>query len=102
MNRPRSIGVAFDGVGLRGPTAARWGGEFLVADLAGIPPGLRHLPRRSPMPGGDIAARQPWRMALSHLDAAYEGATCPPAWRWRGRSGQPLGDQVGFGAEERA
>ena len=68
------IGVAFDGVGL-GTDGKAWGGEFLVADLAGFTR-LAHLAEVA-MPGGDVAARQPWRMALAHLEAAYEGD--PPA-----------------------
>lgn len=67
------IGVAFDGVGL-GPDGTAWGGEFLVADLAGYARAA-HL-ETVPMPGADRAARQPWRMAAAHLDLAYEGS--PP------------------------
>ena len=65
------IGVAFDGMGL-GTDGTAWGGEFLVADLAGFTRAA-HLAEVA-MPGGDTAARQPWRMAAAHLDAAFDGA----------------------------
>ena len=64
------IGVAFDGVGL-GTDGTAWGGEFLIADLARFTR-VAHLAEVA-MPGADMATRQPWRMALSHLEAAYGG-----------------------------
>jgi hydrogenase maturation protein HypF len=65
------IGVAFDGLGF-GPDGTIWGGEILVADLAGFER-VAHL---SPvaMPGGAAAIREPWRMAAAYLDAAFDGA----------------------------
>jgi hydrogenase maturation protein HypF len=65
------IGVAFDGTGY-GADGTIWGGEFLVADLAGFQRGGHLVP--VPMPGGAAAIRQPWRMAAAYLDAACPGA----------------------------
>ncbi len=64
------IGVAFDGLGY-GTDATIWGGEFLLADLAGFER-AGHL-AVVPMPGGAAAIKQPWRMAAAYLDAAYPG-----------------------------
>ena len=62
------IGVAFDGTGY-GTDGTIWGGEFLIAGLAGFER-AGHL-AGVPMPGGAAAIRQPWRMAAAYLDAAY-------------------------------
>lgn len=64
----RVIGVAWDGTG-HGADGHAWGGEFLVADLAGFAR-AGHL-EYVPLPGGDRAAREPWRMAAAFLQAAY-------------------------------
>jgi hydrogenase maturation protein HypF len=58
------IGVAYDGLGM-GDDGTLWGGEILVADLTGY----RRLARfgRAPLPGGALAVKKPWRMALGYL-----------------------------------
>jgi hydrogenase maturation protein HypF len=61
------IGVSFDGTGY-GEDGAIWGGEILIADYAGFERAY-HL-SYVPMPGGDKAIKEPWRMALAWLDAA--------------------------------
>ncbi len=60
------IGVAFDGTGYGGDGTI-WGGEFLVADLAGYRR-VAHL-EQVPMPGGAAAIRKPYRMALGYVHA---------------------------------
>jgi hydrogenase maturation protein HypF len=63
------IGVAFDGTGY-GPDGTIWGGEFLVASLAGFERAGHLAP--VPMPGGAAAIRQPWRMAAAYLGDAHD------------------------------
>ncbi|WP_203923678.1 carbamoyltransferase HypF [Rugosimonospora africana] len=67
------IGVAFDGTGY-GTDGTIWGGELLIADLAGFTRAGHFAP--VPLPGGAAAIRHPWRMAVAYLDSAFAGA--PP------------------------
>ncbi|HEY3336713.1 MAG TPA: carbamoyltransferase HypF [Candidatus Limnocylindrales bacterium] len=69
------LGVAYDGLGM-GDDGTMWGGELLAADLTGY----RRLGRfgRAPMPGGALAVRSPYRMALGYLFGA-EGTDGGPA-----------------------
>ena len=58
------IGLALDGIGM-GENGQLWGGECLLVDyqhsqyLGGLP--------AVTLPGGDLAAKQPWRNWLAHL-----------------------------------
>jgi len=58
------IGVAFDGTGL-GSDGNVWGGEFLVADYNSFNR-VGHL-QYLPLPGGDTATRNPYRITISYL-----------------------------------
>ncbi len=76
------VGVAYDGTGY-GDDGHTWGAEILVADLARYRRVARL--RYAPMPGGDLAARRPWRVALGYLSLepgaapAFEDAfSCVP------------------------
>jgi len=60
----RVIGIALDGTGY-GTDGCIWGGELLLADYHGFERAA-HL-EYIPMPGGEAAVREPWRMALSYL-----------------------------------
>ncbi|HRU54792.1 MAG TPA: carbamoyltransferase HypF [Candidatus Sumerlaeia bacterium] len=62
------IGVAFDGTGL-GADGAMWGGEFLIADYRDFKRAA-HL-KYLPLPGGEAAIREPWRMAAVYLRDAF-------------------------------
>jgi hydrogenase maturation protein HypF len=65
------IGVALDGTGY-GEDGAVWGGEFLLATLRDYQR-VAHL-KYIPMPGGEKAIKQPWRMALSYLHRCFGDA----------------------------
>ncbi len=62
------IGIAMDGTGL-GDDGKIWGSEFLLCDLSEYSR-YTHLDY-IPVPGGDKAAKEPWRMALSYIYRVY-------------------------------
>ncbi len=68
------IGLALDGTGY-GSDGRIWGGEVLICGLDKFER-FAHLDY-VPMPGGDAAVREPWRMAFGHLVAAGFDATDP-------------------------
>ncbi len=70
------IAVIMDGVGL-GTDGTLWGGEILKAGLTDF----KRLGHLSPLmlPGGDVAAREPWRMALAALYRSFGTKGLGPA-----------------------
>jgi hydrogenase maturation protein HypF len=66
-----AIGIAADGTGY-GTDGAIWGCEIMRADLRDFER-LAHL-AYVPLPGGDRAVRQPWRMAAVYLHHVYGDA----------------------------
>jgi hydrogenase maturation protein HypF len=70
-----AVGAILDGAGL-GADGSVWGGELLVGDLHGFER-AGHLLQVA-LPGGDRAAREPWRMACAWL-AATDGVAQAPA-----------------------
>jgi len=73
------IGVCFDGAGL-GTDGKIWGGEFFIANFLSFTR-VAHL-KEVPLPGGEQAIKEPWRMALSYLKASYGKDFHRPVRRW--------------------
>ena len=62
-----ALALVFDGTGY-GPDGTLWGGELLRCDLAAFER-LVHL-EPVPLPGGEAAILEPWRMAGAYLERA--------------------------------
>jgi hydrogenase maturation protein HypF len=60
----RVIGFALDGTGY-GTDGHIWGGEVLIASYEGFERAAHFA--YVPLPGGEMAIREPWRMAVSYL-----------------------------------
>ncbi|HEX4760947.1 MAG TPA: carbamoyltransferase HypF [Thermoleophilaceae bacterium] len=70
-----AVGAIFDGAGYGGDGTV-WGGELLVGDLQGFERAGSLWQVR--LPGGDAAAREPWRMACAWLVESFDGVAEPP------------------------
>jgi len=72
--KEKVLGVSFDGTGY-GIDGNLWGGEFLIADIEGFTRvgQLKYIP----LPGGEVAVREPWRIAVSLIKDAVGDKTIP-------------------------
>lgn len=79
-------GLSLDGVGL-GTDSLAWGCEVLHCRLDGTFSRLGHL-ENMPLPGGDAAAREPWRMAAAA--ALMTGCEAAAVKLWPSRAITPM------------
>jgi len=85
LNEP-AIGIIMDGTGY-GTDATIWGGEFLVGDLKKVERKAYFEPM--PLPGGEAAIKQPWRIGLSYLHHAF-GSEIPDLHALRNKDLAPI------------
>jgi hydrogenase maturation protein HypF len=69
-----ALALVLDGTGY-GPDGTIWGGELLRCDLAGFER-VSHLDP-VPLPGGEAAVREPWRIAAAYLERAERPVLFP-------------------------
>ncbi len=66
-----AIGIILDGTGF-GTDGTIWGGEILVGGFTKVGR-FAHL-EYVPLPGGDAAIKEPWRIAVSYLHHSFDGS----------------------------
>jgi hydrogenase maturation protein HypF len=72
--REKVLGIILDGFGYGGDGTG-WGAEFLISDYQNYQR-AGHF-KYMPLPGGDLTAKQPWRMALAYLMDVYKNKFPP-------------------------
>ena len=74
------LGICFDGTGY-GTDGTLWGGEFLYCHQEHMER-LGHL-SYAPLPGGEVAVREPWRQALWYVNELYPAEAPTAIEKWK-------------------
>ena len=72
--KEKVIGISFDGTGY-GSDGNLWGAEFLIADIKGFKR-AGHF-SYIPLPGGEVAVKEPWRTVVSYIRKIAGNETIP-------------------------